>query len=352
MNLVTFAQKSVAQKSAIACLSVLCLSALKVPAVQAATSTRLSAVAYSAGYAQASTQASAQASTQTSAQASTQASPADAGIALYEEGTVLERQGTPESLSAAVEKYIDAIAAFKSANLLPQEAITQHRLGHAYAKLESLKEAADTFKIALRLWQQIGDQENILELQEDVALSSLYLGMSFEEDNNEIAIAAAIIQYDMAIDLVTGDENRENRAWLWQQKGNAYLKLNNPEESVKAFSTALELWRAIGDAERSKMLLEMTAGTLYNWGLDVQKEGSPASIERALTLYDEALAMLADADIPNLRASILHVMGHAHEDLGNSSVAIEEYERSLAIWRSLNNSEQIAAIEDDLKRLR
>ena len=329
MNLVTFVRKS-----AIAALSLLCLSALQThsadAAVEAAFMSSGSDFADSADYAQTDL--------------------ANEGIALYDEGVALEREGTPASLRAAVEKYTEAAAIFKAENLLPQEAITLHRLGHAYSELDAHKEALDTFKTALTMWQQIGDEESVLELQEDVTFSSLDLGISLEESGSEVEVGIAIIQYERAIDLVPGDANRANRAWLWRQRGHAYQKLGNTQEAIDSFDESLELWRSVGDAENEKVLLEIKVATIYNWGISMQRERTPESLQKALALYNEALPMLSGGEIPDLEAQILHMIGHVQEELGNSAAARDAYLQSLEMWRALNNSEQVSAIEEDLER--
>lgn len=326
MNLVTFVQKS-----AIATLSLLCFTTVDAPVARA--------VALAADGAKA---------TQT---IYTQATPGEAGFAAYQEGVALEKEGTPESLRAAIAKYEEAIALFRAANLVEQEAVAMHTLGHAYTNAEELERSAETFRIALEMWQALGDRETVVALQEDVTFSTLGWGMALEAEGSEASVTAALTEYDTAIALVDGDVNRGNRAWLWQQKGYAFQKLGDPESAIGSFSTALKLWQAVGNPENEKLLREVTIGTMYNWGIQLQQEGSPLSREKAIVLYSTALPIFEGDELPELRGRVLHVMGHAHEDLGDTSSALGFYKQALTVWQSVGDSEQEAALQEDIERL-
>lgn len=273
-------------------------------------------------------------------------------VALYEEGIALEKEGTPASLLAAIEKYKAAIAIFKSAGIANQQtAAVLHTLGHAYTNAEDLGNAAETFQASLALWQSLGNSEQSLVLQEDVTFSTLGRGMALEREGSPEAINAAIAHYDTALELVGGDENREHRAWLWQQKGHAYQKLTNPELAADAFQTSLQLWQAVDSPNDEQRLRELAIATFYNWGISLQKENSPASIQKALELYQQALPIFEGQELMILKGRLLHVMGHAYEDLSDMESALAAYEQSLAIWQAIGDSEQVTSLQNDIERM-
>lgn len=91
-----------------------------------------------------------------------------------------------------------------------------------------------------------------------------------------------------------------------------------------------------------------TADKLYEEGIELYNQGTPASLREAIFKLQEALQLSRDIDDKELEANTIHNIGKAYFDLGNQQQAINFYNQFLSLIRALNDKKSEAIILDDI----
>jgi CHAT domain-containing protein/tetratricopeptide (TPR) repeat protein len=87
----------------------------------------------------------------------------------------------------------------------------------------------------------------------------------------------------------------------------------------------------IGVGPLSSQTVADSAGTLVIRGLDASKTGERDSVEVAIRLWSQAVALSARAGDKALQAEVLHAIGKAHQELNRLDSALAYFRRALAL---------------------
>ncbi|MGE3887207.1 MAG: CHAT domain-containing protein [Vicinamibacterales bacterium] len=106
------------------------------------------------------------------------------------------------------------------------------------------------------------------------------------------------------------------------QRGIAYFEFNDRRRAADAFESALEIARATGNARNQSVAL----GELGLVALEFDRD-----LERALALFDEAIALARGEGLTGLLVSWLNNTGGALRDSGRLAEALEVYQEAVRL---------------------
>ncbi len=130
------------------------------------------------------------------------------------------------------------------------------------------------------------------------------------------AFAYAAEHMERALELLIGDEDRQQRAGLLQHLAKeAYLYIGRPDKAIEAGLASCVLWRSLGDVEKEAETRLDVAFALHWQGREVE---AIASIQQAL----ECLQMLPDSI--RLHAKAHAQWGMAAVNIGDTRIAREQ----------------------------
>src|SRR5687768_9175599 len=95
----------------------------------------------------------------TAAAQPTQETPENAFMRLVNEGMLLVADGSPSSLTKAIEKFESAKVALRPLNLPVGDAVMLTMMGYAYSQLEQNQKAIEKYEQSLPLFRAAGEQK-------------------------------------------------------------------------------------------------------------------------------------------------------------------------------------------------
>jgi CHAT domain-containing protein/Flp pilus assembly protein TadD len=189
--------------------------------------------------------------------------------------------------------------------------------GIQQADTSQFREAMQSFKEALKIYQEIGDRNG-------EASSLGNLGLVYE-NLGQYQTAIEYHQQSLAIDRDIGDRNGE--AASLNNLGIAYESLGQYQQAIVYYQQSLAIKQDIGNRNGE-------ASSLNNLGLVYENLGQ---YQTAIEYHQQSLAIFQDMGNRQGEASSLNNLGIAYDSLGQYQQAIEYYQQSLAIKQDIGN---------------
>lgn len=172
----------------------------------------------------------------------------------------------------AIEQYEQARSLFRAAGQAKGEATALFSLGLIHGKLGEWQKALDTFDQALPLFRASGETQG--EVMALSILGSLHLQLGKPEE--------LLTYYNKVLELVRATGSREGEAAVLAALGPLYAETNQPEKARESLEQALSVYRALG-FRRGEAAVLLALGLFHSYEPDRQK---------ALESFGQALTIL------------------------------------------------------------
>ncbi len=223
----------------------------------------------------------------------------------------------------SLRKYTDAIPAMMQAielapGLPPNdwrlEATVRNDLGQIYARLLDEENVRSWLKSALQIFEAHQDRRGKASVFNNLGLSLLRMGEGRE----------AIKLFQNALEIRRLENDKVSEIVLLNNIAGAYDSLGEFREALSYLEQVVAAWR------ESKNL-NLLKG-LNNVALIYEKLGL---WQQALDYYRESLALVAQTDDRDMKATILSNVGDMYSKLNDHSRALENYEKALSVQREI-----------------
>jgi len=230
---------------------------------------------------------------------------------IFAEGQQLEKQGSAESLHAALAKYGDARTQWQALSDTLGEAKAIHQTGYVHLALSEHKKAFEYFQQVLPFWQALQDTFMLAATINNLGAVHQYLG-----ENEE-----ALNSYEQALPMLQqiGDEYGEG--YVLNNIAYIYRSLGEPQKALNYNFQALVKRRAAKDSAGE-------AQSLNNLGVVFEYLGER---QKALDYYGQALPLYRAVRDRNGEAFTLNNIGAVYRGLGEHQSALDFYEQALTI---------------------
>ena len=238
----------------------------------------------------------------------------ESAMRLMTEGMQLVLEGSPASLTKAIDKLESARAILHSVKNSLGEATMLSLIGHAYTQLDQNQKASEKFQESLPLFRAAGSPQG-----EGAAL--LRLGMIHSALGE---MEKAVQSLNDAVRLFQEASDRTNEALALSILGTVHIFLGKTEEALGYYTRAEALYRATGVPDAEASVLNAIA-PLYS------EAGNP---DKARESLERSLSLARTARIPRLEALALLMLGFYHNYQSDLPKARESYEQALPIFRA------------------
>ena len=227
-------------------------------------------------------------------------------------GKQLLRQGT---VPQAIEKYLDSLKLWRSANDKEGESTTLLNLANAYFTAGRIRQALDRYKEAEAIFQSLDDRFNS-------ALTVHYVGMcELELGDTE----AALTHYNQALQLFTKLNDQKYVAFALNEIGRAHYRQGQGALARDYYLRAIEIRKSVDDRKGLAFSLNGVGRVLfYHFGDD----------EQALTYYKQALELQREIKDDLRVAQTLDDIGRIHFSSGRYQDALDHYTKALELERN------------------
>ncbi|MCP4656675.1 MAG: CHAT domain-containing protein [bacterium] len=220
---------------------------------------------------------------------------------------------------AALAEYQQAVELWQSASDVSLEALTLHRIGKVYNRLDNKKAALDAFERAL------GHYRN-LELTREEALLQCELGNLHRHSGR---YQEALKAFHRARELFEHLADRYRVASMLNNIALVYDAMGQRQEALGFYDQALAKWRELKRPEHEAVTLNNIAEVYI----------SLAQLQAARDHLEKTLELRRLADDRGGETRTLNTRGTVFRRLGQLEQARADFERSLAIHRELDDSE-------------
>lgn len=234
------------------------------------------------------------------------------------------------------EEYETAISLYTSILTSTQQLADQathirvtYNLAEAYFKLQQYEQAAPHYKSALAFWQEAGDQRNQRKALR--RLGELYLAAGEH--------ALALEQLQNALLLAEGAQEMEETAKIQEEIAKAQSALEKWPATLHAYQEALALWQQLGQDKQSLDVMVKIGDFYYR---------QTKAYEQALPTFQSALTLAQKVGDREQEAYLFQRLADTNEKQKNYEAAQLNYEKAIALWRELGNSEKVQKISADL----
>jgi CHAT domain-containing protein/predicted negative regulator of RcsB-dependent stress response len=230
----------------------------------------------------------------------------------------------------AMGEFQEALNAYEQAHSLFRVAGNEDGalgdLGHVYEELGEPQKALDYYEQALKLARSHGNRGL------ETSLLCVIAGAYAEAGDRDKALE----KYKQALALDQGDQGGE--AWDLQKLGAFYVEQGEYEKALRCLDQTLSYYRG-----RHRPMLE--ALTLYWMGAAYRKEGK---WQQALEALNQALSTWPIKN--RWRRVIAQEIGSVYLDSGESSKALEIFQKSLSESRAAKDAQREALAFCDIAR--
>lgn len=241
----------------------------------------------------------------------------DAVKRLMVEGMQLLVEGSPASLTKAIEKLEAAKGIMQSLKITLGEATMLSLIGHAYTQLDQNQKAIEKYEESLPLFRKVN-------MPQGEGNSHLRLGMIYSSSGE---MEKAIAHFEHAVQLFRQAKDPNSEALALGTLATTHVYLGKPEEALKYFNQAIALFRAAKSPQGEATMLAGLA-PLYNAA--GQPEKARETLERALSISRAAKYRLGEA-------IALSGLGLLTSFLREIPKSIEYNEQALPLFRAEND---------------
>lgn len=235
----------------------------------------------------------------------------------FEEGETLLKQGSAESVRAAVLKFQEALETWRAANHKQGEVEALLQIASAYYRLDEHKKALDYYISTLHLSRALGNRS--VEAQALNGIGNVYWGTG--------DTAKARDYYTQSLDPRRAVSDRVGEAYTLANIGSAYWAEGEPQKALQYHSQTLAIMRDLSHPDGQAL-------AFYNIGLVYASLSENA---KALDNYEQALALQRATGDRRAEAATLNGMGLVHGSLGEHQKALDYYNLALPLRRDVGH---------------
>ncbi|WP_439638146.1 CHAT domain-containing protein [Spirulina sp.] len=237
---------------------------------------------------------------------------------LFQEGQSLRREGSLESLQAAIEKWEAAIPLYQQVGDRGGEAATLTNIGGVYNSLGEKSRALEYFNQALPLLRAVGDRSG--EANTLTNIGAVYNSLGEK--------SRALEYYNQALPLLRAVGNRSGEATTLNNIGAVYDDLGEKSRALEYYNQALPLRRAVGDRGGEAVTLN-NIGQVYN---------SIGEKSRALEYFNQALPLWEAVGDISGEALTLGNVADTQRDEGQLTAALENIQAAIELVERLRSN--------------
>jgi len=235
------------------------------------------------------------------------------------EGMQLVAEGSPPSLTKAIEKFESARLTFRALNLPVGDAAMLMMIGYAYSQLEQNQKAIEKYEQSLPLFRAAGEQKG-------EASTLLHLGLMHTK-LGEMEKGLDYLGKALALFHVAGE--RQGEAMALSVIGSLYVLLGKPEELISYYNKVLEMSRATASRESEAAGPPAIASLYTLMGQNVIEQP-----QKARGGLEQLLSVSRTFRIPHAEALALLALGLDHSFERETQKALSCYEQALPLFRA------------------
>jgi CHAT domain-containing protein/tetratricopeptide (TPR) repeat protein len=240
----------------------------------------------------------------------------------FDEGERLRARATPDSLSAAVEKYEEARRLWHEGGERASETAALAALGVTFQLLHQHEKAVEIYEQTLALLRASGERPEEGDVLYNMGTAQFFLGR-FDK---------AIENYERALALQRKFADRNGEGNTLAYLGAAFERTGQYGQAIDNFESALAIHRELRNRAQEGVLLS-NLGAAYN---DLGR------YDRALDEYQQALSVYREVRDRVNEGTTLANAGFAFYKTGQTVKSVEYYDRALLIERELSDKPQEA----------
>jgi CHAT domain-containing protein/Tfp pilus assembly protein PilF len=241
----------------------------------------------------------------------------------FQEAEQLRARGDAESLRKAIEKYQEAISAYRAAGDRKGEAQTLTVTALVYQVLGEKEKALDCYSRALALHEQLGDRDYQIQTLNGIALVYKDLGNPRK----------ALEYLEQALPIAQGSKERQGEATTLHNMGLVYYTLGEKLKSIDYCNKALVLQRALGNKRGEANLLGAIGVTYASMG----------ESRTALEYYNQALSIFRSIEDRRDETMCLLAIGRLNQSMDDYGKALDYYNEAAGLARTLKDRAAEAA---------
>lgn len=196
-------------------------------------------------------------------------------------------------------------------------------LGFAYNKSGNLKEAINSLKSALRLFQRLNDKKSQAETLG--VLGGLYFR------NN--LVKESLSTFQVALVIAQQIKNREMEADFLGEIGSILDFLDKYDDAIDFFSRALKIYRKIGNITKNKES-RGEGRALYDLGLALYHA---KKLDEARSILEKASRMMKKHNDRKGEAGLHAALGDIYLELGQYDIAEKNYKRAEDFYQAIKS---------------
>jgi CHAT domain-containing protein/Tfp pilus assembly protein PilF len=246
---------------------------------------------------------------------------------IFDEARRLRVQQNAAAKRSAIEKYEQALPAFRAAENTERQALTLFSIGLCYVGLNESRTALEYFNQMLPLATAIGDRR--LE-----AVTETNIGGMLDILGD---VGKALDHQHRALQLARELGSRVTEGNALTNIGKIFNDLADWQTALEFYAQALTVFKELG-------LKQNEAITLHNTGIAYSQSGEEL---KALEYLERALPLLRAVGNKNSEAYTLLSMGRVYRRLGDLEKALSYYEQALAIQQQTGNRAQAGETLDE-----
>jgi CHAT domain-containing protein/Tfp pilus assembly protein PilF len=235
----------------------------------------------------------------------------------FEEGEILFKQGSAESVREAIRRFEEALETWRAAHYEEGEVEALLCMAAAYYRLDEHENASAYYIKSLHLSRALGNRS--VEAQ---ALNGLG-NVCFATGDT----AKARDYYTQSLEPRRAAGDRAGEAYTLANIGSAYWAEGEPQKAIQYQSRTLSIMRELGHKDGQ-------AAALYNIGLIYASLSENAE---ALNVYRQALTLQQETGDRRAEAATLNNIGLVYGALGENQKALDYHNQALPLRRAVGH---------------
>ena len=245
------------------------------------------------------------------------------------EAKALREKRTEQSYEQAVEKYLQALAIWRSLDDKPTEAATLYQAGWLYGDIGQYQKALDCYAQARDIYKALGD----LKGEASTINNTAWIYGELGEDQR------ALEMYEQALETYT--KLGYTDPTVISNVASSYSKVGQYQRALASHLRVLEMRRATDDRRGLSITLSNVGNCYYLLGDKI----------KALDFYNESLKYMLQNGDNYYTATVLNHLGVAYRSLGDYDKALDYFNSALSYRKTSGDHRGIATSLSDIARL-
>jgi CHAT domain-containing protein len=246
----------------------------------------------------------------------------DAVVRLMSEGLQLVAEGSPASLTKAIDKLESARVLLHSLNFPEGEAVLLILTGFAYSQLKDDQKATEQLEQSVSLFRAAGKPSR-------EALALLLLG---QLQGMRGDLQKALDNITQALAQFRAADNPDGEIIALGTLAGLKMTLGKPEETISYYARVLEISRAAASRGRKANTLPALGPIFDVMDLNVMEQP-----QKGREGIEQILAMSRSFRIPRVEALALLMIGFLHTVEFEPQKALGYYEQAVSLFRAAND---------------